>query len=410
MCIEGEGIEGIESVSGLLGRQAPSAGKTVAQLETLRGVGIVVVFVQHLGDRYMGLFERGVESGLPASLQPWALTVLHHAWWGVDLFFVLSGFSLGLAYQRALDRGAGAEPSVSAFFVRRAARILPAFWVALAAVLVARHAIIAQPGFATALGANLVLLQGYLSPDVVTFIGASWTLTTEAHYYLLFPLLAVPLLRRRWWALGLALCAAVWLVRGALHHAVLEPGHRTWLFELTQRRVIVSRLDQFVLGSLASLAYLSIERSGLGARAGRWAPVALVAAVPLLIIAFRLEGELFLEPGGSWPYALLSLTTTLIVLSAALLDGRPARIFSAAPLSWIGVVSYGVFLNHQLVLGMVEWFAPLSSREPTWARVAFVGPVAFLISLAVGLASWRLVERPVIGWASTRPVRAVVDR
>ncbi|MEJ7728605.1 MAG: acyltransferase [Polyangiaceae bacterium] len=392
-------------MSGVLGRHGPSAGKAIAQLDTLRGIGMVAVFVQHLGDRYMVLVERGVEASLPASVRPWIMTVLHHAWWGVDLFFVLSGFSLGLAYQRALDKGGGGEPSARAFFRRRAARILPGFWVALAAVLIARHALMAQPGFVSALGANLALLQGYVAPGGVVFIGASWTLTTEAHYYLLFPLLAVPLLRRRWWALGIALCMAVWLVRGALHAAVLEPGERTWLFELTQRRLIVSRLDQFVLGSLASLTYVSIERSGQQERAARWAPVALLAAAPLLVVAFRLEGELFLEPGGSWPYAALSLTTTVVVLAAALLDGRAARLFSAPPLSWIGVVSYGVFLNHQLVLGLTEWVAPFAAGDTSWARLAFVGPVAFLLSLGVGLASWRLVERPAIRWAAAASAR-----
>jgi peptidoglycan/LPS O-acetylase OafA/YrhL len=389
-------------MNGVLVRHAPSAGKAIPQLDTLRAVGVASVFVQHLGDRYMGLVERGVEASLPALLHPWILTVLHHAWWGVDLFFVLSGFSLGLAYQRALAKSGGQAPSVRAFFLRRAARILPAFWMALAAVFVARHALIAQPGFMATLAAHLALLQGYMELRGTTLIGASWTLTTEAHYYLLFPLLAVPLLRRRTWALGIALCVVVWLVRGALHAAVLEPGERTWLFELTQRRLIVSRLDQFILGSLASLAYVAIERSGRAASAARWAVPALLAAAPLLVVAFRLEGQLFLEPGGSWPYVLVSLTTTAIVLSTALLGGRWARIVSAPPLAWVGVVSYGVFLNHQLVLGFVEWFAPFATRDPSWARLAFVGALSFLLSLGVGLASWRLVELPAIRWAAAR--------
>ena len=390
----------------VLGRHAPSAGKAIPQLDALRGIGIVSVFVQHLGDRYKVLIERLVDAQLPAPVRPWIMTVLNHAWWGVDLFFVLSGFSLGLAYLRAFDK-TGAPPSARHFFMRRAARILPGFWLALALVLVVRHSVMSEPGFPASLLVHLGLLQGYIAPGGITLIGASWTLTTEGHFYLLFPLLALPLLARRRWKLGLAICVAGWLVRAGLHALVLEPGVRTGAWELTQRRLIVSRLDQFVLGSLAALAYVEIERAGKSARFARIAPGALVVAAIVLVIGFRLEGELFLDPGGSWPYAILSLATTAIVLGAALLDGRAAALFTPAPLIAIGVVSYGVFLNHQLILGYVDWFAPFESREPSWARLAFVGSVTFLLSLLVGLASWRLVELPSIRWVGriTRPAQ-----
>jgi len=393
-------------VPDVLGRHAPSAGKAIPQLDTLRGIGIVSVFVQHLGDRYMVLVERALAASVSPRVQAWIMTVLHHAWWGVDLFFVLSGFSLGLAYLRSVEKN-GVAPSTRDFFVRRAARIVPGFYAALALVLIARHALALQPGFASSLLVHLVLLQGYVVPAGIVLIGASWTLTTEAHFYLLFPLLAGPLLRQRRWAIGLAICAGVWLVRGALHAAVLEPGVRTALFELTQRRLIVSRLDQFVLGSLAALAYVEIERSGKATRAARFAPAVLAGAAVLLVVAFRVEGELFLQPGGSWPYALMSLATTAIVLAAASLDGRAARIFAAPPLSSVGIVSYGVFLNHQLILGFVDWFAPFATREPTWARLAFVGPVAFALATLAGLASWRLVERPAIRWARSSSAPAL---
>src|SRR6185503_1427838 len=61
------------------------------------------------------------------ALAPWVLTVLHHAHWGVDLFFVLSGFSLAQGYIRAFAGGPRAPPSPRAFLRRRAARILPAY-------------------------------------------------------------------------------------------------------------------------------------------------------------------------------------------------------------------------------------------------------------------------------------------
>jgi peptidoglycan/LPS O-acetylase OafA/YrhL len=187
---------------------------------------------------------------------------------------------------------------------------------------------------------------------------------------------------------------------------VLAPGVHTALWELTERRLIVSRLDQFVLGALAALAYVAIERSPGFPRVSRAAPWVLALALPALLVVFRLEGELYLEPGGSWPYALQSLVTTAIVLAAALTRGTAARVLSFRPLAAIGLVSYGVFLNHQLVLGFVEWFAPFPSRDPTWTRFAFVGVVALALSCVLGLLSWRLVERPALDAVARRQRRS----
>src|SRR6185437_14252626 len=120
---------------GLLVRPAPSGGRVLPQLDALRGVAILAVFVQHLGDRFMPFVEAEAARALPPALAPWVLTVLHHAHWGVDLFFVLSGFSLAQGYLRAFAGGPRAPPSARAFLRRRAARILPAYYVALTITL-----------------------------------------------------------------------------------------------------------------------------------------------------------------------------------------------------------------------------------------------------------------------------------
>src|SRR5205807_1342831 len=121
--------------------------------------------------------------------------------------FVLSGFSLGLARLRAVE--AGRATPVGAFFLRRAARIMPGFLVALALVLATHPSWMLRRGFATALLTHLALLQGYTGAlGGLMFIGASWTLTTETHFYLLFPILARPI--ARWWLLGVAIVVGSW--------------------------------------------------------------------------------------------------------------------------------------------------------------------------------------------------------
>jgi len=374
-----------------LERPAPSSGPSLPQLDALRGVAILAVFIQHLGDRFLPLVRGAIEARAPAAITPWILTVLHHAWWGVDLFFVLSGFSLALSWVRSGGQTTGA------FFRRRAARILPAYWVALAVTIAAHRSIVFAPSFVASLLAHVFVLQGYVSPGGIVIIGATWSLTTELCFYLVFPWIAPRVLGRgaRGIAVGIAIVVLGWLARGALHAIFLEPGTWTGLLDATQRRWIPSRIDQFVLGMLAAQVFVLLEHSR---RAARFAPFALVLSVPALVCAFRLEGLFYLEPSGGYPYALLSVVTAVIVLSAALCRGRARAIVAPRPLAFVGVVSYGVFLYHQLVQGLADR-APSS---PSWENLMATATLSLVGSLALGYASWVLVERPAMRWASQK--------
>lgn len=379
-------------LTSILDRPAPTGGRVLPQLDALRGVAILAVFVQHLGDRFMPFVEGEAERALPASAAAWLLSVLHHAHWGVDLFFVLSGFSLAQGYLRAFARGT-APVSPRAFFRRRAARILPAYYVAIAVVLVFHRSVLRLPDAGAALLVHALVLQGYVTPGGIVIIGATWSLTTEIGFYLLLPLLARPLLApgKRRWVLGAAICLLGWGCRAALHAAVLEPGVRTALLEATQRRWTCSRIDQFVLGAMAAAAAME-----LGGRARRFAPVALLLSIVILVVGFRLEGELYLTPGGSWPYAIVSLATAGIVLSAALCEGRALAAIAPAPLCAVGVVSYGAFLYHQLALGVAGVALPGSG----WWVLSANATLALALSLASGAASWVVLERRAIRWAA----------
>ncbi len=344
----------------------------------------------------MPLVEGELSRSFPPALAAWALSALHHAHWGVDLFFVLSGFSLAQGYLRAFAAGR-APQGARDFLTRRAARILPGYLVALAVVLAFHRTVWAHPSFGAALAAHLAVLQGYVAPGGLVFIGATWSLTTEISFYLLLPLLARPLLgtSRRAWVFGAALVVLAWTSRGLLHEVALheaDPGARFALLEATQRRWLTSRLDQFVLGALAARGVLAVDGSRFAARARRLAPFGLAAAIAALLLGFRLEGALYLEPGGSWPYAIVSLATAAIVLAACLCGDGARSVITAPPLAAIGVVSYGVFLYHQLALGLVGWAVPGEGG----GALAVVGVLSLLLSVALGAASWVLVERPVM--------------
>jgi peptidoglycan/LPS O-acetylase OafA/YrhL len=380
-----------------LERPGHRANPTLPQLDALRGVAILAVFTQHLGDRFLPLVRPAIETHAPAAVVPWALTILHHAWWGVDLFFVLSGFSLSLSWLRS---GGAATKT---FFLRRAARILPGYYVALLVTVAFHPFIVAQKNFVPALLMHILVLQGYFPIGGIVFIGATWSLTTEISYYLLFPWLqrGVASAKRHFVVATVALVLLLWFVRALIHDVCLEPGLLAGMLEATQRRWIVSRLDQFLLGALAARVFVALEHSP---RAAHWAPVGFGLSIPLLVVAFRLEGAYYYERGGNFPYALLSLVTTVWVLSACLCRGMWLKVIAPKPLAFVGIVSYGVFLYHQLALGLCDFEG---SAPPTWTNLLRTSTLALGLSVLVGYASWVLVEKRALRWVMriTSPVR-----
>ena len=457
-------------------------------------MAVLAVFFQHLGDAHLPFVRSRVAGALPEAVVPWVMTVLHHAHWGVDLFFVLSGFSLaqpilGRAY-RAVEQpqgdprspadsvargdsgqghsGGGAaifgpplggllhsaeaeprkagrspEPSRSdrgdplsfrawgeSFFLRRAARLYPAYLAALLLVIASVPAVRQHPSFGASLAAHLALIQGYWLPSGLAIIGAAWSLTTEVTFYAVWPLLAPRILsgpqgpggatgplaggatgpsadrvtgtlvrRATPWLAGLLVVAFVWKLRSALHDVALAPSAPPGLLEATQRRWAVCRLDQFVLGALGASLHARLMRSPRRAALLRAAPLLVVAAAISLVPAFYLEGALYPEPGGAWPYALVSLSTGALVFASASVPERAATWMFPAPLRWVGVVSYGVFLHHQLALGAT---ARLAGAPGTWGAFATHAIPALALSLLLGWISWVAVERPAIEWASRK--------
>jgi peptidoglycan/LPS O-acetylase OafA/YrhL len=322
---------------------------------------------------------------------------------GVELFFVLSGYLIAMPFLRALTAGTG-RPRLGAYALRRAARILPGYWLALS---VAMTIAVRQPGAAPAgwaLLPHLVLVQGLVPGEVFRPLTVAWTLSVEAVFYAAVPLASMLLLarRRRWSIRSLALLTgAAWASSAALAAAVAAAAPTgAW------SQVIVSGppgvLCQFCPGVLVALLQLQREagRPGL-ARAvshGRRL-VSAGALIWVLSLALTWHGGSGLGLVARNQVAGIGFAAVLAgVLALRGSGGRLTRGFAR-----LGTVSYGLYLWHWLVFqfllsaGLRFGFAGLTAVNWTVAWL-----VLAMLTLPVAYVNWRFVEAPAIRWAASR--------
>jgi peptidoglycan/LPS O-acetylase OafA/YrhL len=245
---------------------------------------------------------------------------------GVAFFFVLSGF--------VLTWSSRPDDTARSFYRRRVARILPlyllAWWGGVALNLVTGESPLSRQIPA------LFGVQAWIPDDHIHFAGNAvlWSLSCEAFFYLLFPLLIGPLRRLGSRAIGGLLAAVLATAIGwpVLLHPDSGSGVRYWLMYLFPP----TRLLEFVAGIL--LAVL-VSRGALSRIP--LLPVTLVAAGVYLLAGWA---PMYLQP-----VALMLLPWVLVIAAAA---QRELTGGSAAP-GWLvrlGIWSYAFYLFHQLIL------------------------------------------------------------
>jgi peptidoglycan/LPS O-acetylase OafA/YrhL len=327
----------------------------LAGLDGVRGLAALYVVVNHV---FLRAFP-----GYPVVHAPFWARWLIYGRFAVVVFIVLSGFSLALSPARHGWRLDG----ISRFARRRARRILPAYWAALAFSLAVAWLVVRPPGQGVP-HAKSVVVDGLLVQNLVivpTPNRSFWTMAVEAQLYIALPLLL--LLVRRWGAVFMV--ATVTLVVAAV--GVVGPH--------------VSRLDTFVVQSPPDLAALfavgvmtaGIVGAGTARRAWPWAWLAVAAALPVLLFIWW-EGSVWTLRHLFWVD--LTLGPAVACLLAALATGHAARLqrlLDTRPIRSLGTSSYSLYLTHGPIVVLV-------SEKIVAGRVR-QGVPAFLVSLALAV-------------------------
>ncbi|MBN2623839.1 MAG: acyltransferase [Acidimicrobiales bacterium] len=337
------------------------------ELDGLRGVAVILVVVYHVG---------GV---LWPSARSW---LLPGGMFGVDLFFVLSGFLITSLLVGEHD-GRGRIDLVG-FARRRLLRLVPAMTGLLAAVLglalagrmYAVDATLSSAGWALTFTANWAMAD-----DRPAVMGHLWSVAVEGQFYAMWSIVVVVALRFRR-HLGVVAAIAATGVAAVAWWRYVEMGRGANLFHVYMGTF--TRLDAPLVGALAGVAVASGSVDRLRGRAA-----SLVSAVGLVVVvvaAFTLGPfEPVLYRGA---FTLVAGAGACAVVGAVRAgDGVLVRALGARPLVLAGMVSYSLYLWH---LPIFDW---LERATPGWSPVvrSVVGVVA---AVAVSTVSYLYVERP----------------
>ena len=329
--------------------------KYIGSIDGLRAVAVLLVLFFHAGFE----FARG-------------------GFIGVDVFFVISGFLITGIIHRDFQNG---NWSFGKFYMRRAARLLPALFATIIATTFAGYFILGpddlerlgQSGLYAAISASNIffwLEAGYFDQAASTKpLLHTWSLGVEEQFYLVWPAIIILVASRFGKA---ALIPAICII-GALSFIgaiALDNKFPSAVFFLTP-----FRMYQFALGAVIALTFTlktGHSRDVIGS----------LAILGLIVLAFVANGEVNSQ--------LINATAPALCAAGFIWSSQSQvmhKVFASAPMRWIGERSYSIYLTHWPI--MVMW-----SMATDYSLSPSEGAITIVLSILAGAALHTLVEKP----------------
>jgi peptidoglycan/LPS O-acetylase OafA/YrhL len=352
-------------------------GKRLPALDGLRGLAVLLVLLDHASDAHLRIFP--------------AANMNRAGKYGVYLFFVLSAFLLThLLLLRPAAELARARTWIN-YAVRRFLRIFPLFALVLA-VLVIIHRLKWHDFFT-----HILLRDGKRQ---------FWTIPVEVKYYMILPLVAVTLswLRERRWLGGL-LAGMGAIAVGAL--VLYAEG----LWSISKPVLLSQYLEPFLLGTIAALAHQAMAKRPVGtARFAVWFEVVAFAALAASIVHIPSIYNAIFTPHHvvkkfGYESAVCGVFWTLVLLGMLHGTGWMRRLFELAPIRYLGLISYSVYLWHVKFLSDVDdmkWPKILTGGVRTILPSPLRLVIFIVIVVGVATISYFLIERPLSRLRFTR--------
>jgi peptidoglycan/LPS O-acetylase OafA/YrhL len=337
------------------------------ELDTIRGLAIVGVLLYH------GLYWT-IDLSPFAPWQRHLLSVMAAGQFGVNLFFVLSGFLI----TGILMDSRGRADYYPRFYYRRALRILPAYYFTLTLLAIFG---LSSRGFLLMSALYVPNLSGLLG--ITMSYGVLWSLGVEEHFYFLWPLAVKRFTENHLlWLLSavLVLCPVsrfLYHLQAARGMDLGQYGFYTW-----------NNADGLALGALITLL---LRKPGWGRRQTKRLAVILLALASLVMVAGYPDVLTRRTASGEalqvvlWNLAFGGLLCIFLLLGSSAWKGLVAY----KPLAFFGYISYGLYLYHLLFLYFYNWifhrygmenWAGFTPWVRVWVRALFMAASGILLA------------------------------
>jgi peptidoglycan/LPS O-acetylase OafA/YrhL len=378
---------------------APEPGpKTPIHLQHVDGLRAIAALVVYLNHAYAqtwnpdaGQFPRGALSAFTSTLVAGHLSVA--------IFIAISGFCLGLPIVRS---GGALSGGVKGFLLRRARRILPPYYGAVALCLALIATVIGKPTGTlwdvpiqvrlTSVIAHLLLVQDFFGTSSINYV--FWSIAVEWQIYLVFPLLVAC-----WRRLGPGRTTLLMLVIGY--------GLRLACAGTRVTRANPHFIGLFTLGMLAAHVACSPQADVAKRDRVPWGAIAGVCAALVSVVSYLWGWQVATER-----FYLLDLPTgiaaaCLLVLSTAYRAGLVARVLNWKPLVAVGVFSYSLYLVHAPILQLLWQFLLHPAGVSNNVMFAFLSTLGLAIVLTAAYLFHRVLERPFMRAVKPAPAPVV---
>ncbi len=353
-------------------------------LDALRGVAAVFVILFHANQNQRDGLRVGGFDGQVAE----ALALVSD--FAVGLFFVLSGFVLFLPWVREGLAGQGSR-SGKEMLLRRFARLLPLYVMVVLVVWGLTNPTL--PGNWQDLLLHLSMTQVYSAHYIFWTVGPAWSLAVEFHFYVVMAL-TVPLLCR--WCARLESRRARVAVLGLLPALMVAAG-TSWLFWAVGHRAAdswptwfgpMAKAPLFAFGMLLAIAV------AMGAELRR--PVVrrvlVLAGFAGLGAALVLRPDHELHASAQLWSLVLGLVGTAFVAAIVMSPDPSARWLTWAPMTMLGVLSYGIYLLHEPVMRVLRSHELLPYRDGDRWDWALTTTIVVAVTVVLARLSSRYVE------------------